>query len=115
MKLADNLYFYPEKGMLDCNTYVITGDPTIIIDPGAIQPLSELIQDLNKDGIKPENIERIFEIFHRADADGSGHGYGIGLALVKKTLETANCTIEAKSGENKITVFRFTLPCAISS
>jgi len=59
MKLTNNLYFYPEKGMLDCNTYVIIGDPNIIIDPGAIQFLPERIQDLHKDGIEPEDIDVI--------------------------------------------------------
>jgi flavorubredoxin len=35
MKLTDNLYFYPETGMLDANTYIIKDDTNIIIDPGA--------------------------------------------------------------------------------
>ena len=34
MKLVNNLFFYPEQGELDCNTYVFTGKPGIIIDPG---------------------------------------------------------------------------------
>jgi len=59
MKLTNNLYFYPEKGMLDCNTYVITGDLSVIIDPGATQLLPELIQDLHKDGIEPKDINII--------------------------------------------------------
>jgi len=56
MKLTNNLYFYPEKGMLDCNTYVIRDDLSIIIDPGSLEFLPALIQDLHKDGIKPEDI-----------------------------------------------------------
>ncbi len=56
MKLAKNLYFYPEKGMLDCNTYVIRDDISIIIDPGLTQFLPELIQDLHRDGIDPKDI-----------------------------------------------------------
>lgn len=56
MKLTDNLYFYPEKGMLDCNTYVIRGDISIIIDPGSTKFVSELIEDLHKDGIEPEDV-----------------------------------------------------------
>ena len=59
MKLTNNLYFYPEKGILDCNTYVITGDPGIIIDPGSTQFLPALIQDLKKDGIAPKDINVI--------------------------------------------------------
>jgi len=61
-------------------------------------------------GIQTESVERIFEIFHREDSEGSGQGYGIGLALVRKTLETASCTIEAQSSGNQGTIFHFTLP-----
>ena len=56
MKLTKNLYFYPEKGMLDCNTYVIRDDISIIIDPGLTQFLPELLQDLHRDGIDPKDI-----------------------------------------------------------
>ena len=56
MKLTNNLYFYPEKGLLDCNTYVLRGDLSIIIDPGSTQFVPELIQDLHKDGIESEDI-----------------------------------------------------------
>ena len=56
MKLTDNLYFYPENGMLDCNTYVIKDDVSIIIDPGFNQFLPKLLQDLQKDGIAPKDI-----------------------------------------------------------
>ena len=59
MKLINNLYFYPEKGMLDCNTYVIKGSPGIIIDPGSAQFLPELMRDLDKDGINPKDIDLI--------------------------------------------------------
>jgi glyoxylase-like metal-dependent hydrolase (beta-lactamase superfamily II) len=59
MKLTDNLYFYPEKGMLDCNTYVIRDDTSIIIDPGSSQSLPALVEDLSKDRINPEDIDII--------------------------------------------------------
>jgi len=59
MKLTDNLYFYPEKGMLDSNTYVIKGDPSIIIDPGSRLFLPALLQGLKEDGIWPEDIDII--------------------------------------------------------
>lgn len=61
-------------------------------------------------GIRAENVDRIFEIFQRENTAGREHGYGIGLALVKKTLETANCTISVDSREGEETIFRFTLP-----
>ena len=42
--------------MLDCNTYVIKDDTTIIIDPGFNQFMPALIQSMQKDGIQPEDI-----------------------------------------------------------
>ena len=59
MKLIKNLYFYPEKGMMDSNTYVIKDDLSIIIDPGLTQFLPELLQDLHRDGIDPKDIDII--------------------------------------------------------
>lgn len=59
MKLTDNLYFYPEQGMLDCNTYVIKGNLAIIIDPGSTQFLTALIQNLHRDGIEAKDIDII--------------------------------------------------------
>jgi hydroxyacylglutathione hydrolase len=59
MKLTKKLYFYPEKGMLDCNTYVIKDNTSIIIDTGLTQFLPELLQDLHRDGIDPKDIELI--------------------------------------------------------
>ena len=45
--------------MLDCNTYVIKGTPTIIIDPGSTQFLTTLIQELHQDGIDAKDIDII--------------------------------------------------------
>lgn len=100
--LIDNAVKYARK---DVKSYIRVGT----FAPAQTRYHGFFVED-NGIGIHTENIKRIFEIFHREDAEGSGQGYGIGLALVKKTLETANCTIEAQSGENQITVFRFTLP-----
>lgn len=59
MKLTDSLYFYPEKGMLDSNTYVIRGDPSVVIDPGSRLFLPALLQELKEDGIQPDDIDII--------------------------------------------------------
>ena len=56
MKLVNNLYFYPEQGILDCNTYVITGSPGIIIDPGSTQFVASRVAALRQDGIDPADI-----------------------------------------------------------
>ena len=46
--------------MMDCNTWVIKGNPVptagIIFDPGNINYISRLASDMNKDGIDPKAI-----------------------------------------------------------
>lgn len=59
MKLTDNLFYYPETGMLDANTYVIKDDKCILIDPGATRKLPALVKAMGEDGIKPEDIKII--------------------------------------------------------
>jgi hydroxyacylglutathione hydrolase len=56
MKLVNNLYCYPEHGMMDCNTYIIEGSPGIIIDPGHPGFLMALVGEMHKDGIEPKDI-----------------------------------------------------------
>ena len=56
MKLANNLYFYPEQGMLDSNTYVITGSPGIVVDPGNAEYLEGKLGGLRQDNINPKEI-----------------------------------------------------------
>jgi glyoxylase-like metal-dependent hydrolase (beta-lactamase superfamily II) len=75
MKLTDNLYFYPEKGMLDCNTYVIKDDLNVIIDPGSLQFLSQLIKDLLKDGIDPKDINIITNTHLHPDHCWANEGF----------------------------------------
>jgi hydroxyacylglutathione hydrolase len=59
MKVVNNLYCYPEQGMMDCNTWVITGKPGIIFDPGNINYINRLAADIKKDGIDPKTIGTI--------------------------------------------------------
>lgn len=75
MKLTDNLYFYPEKGMMDCNTYVIKDDVSVIIDPGSVQFLSQLIGDLFKDGIDPKDINIITNTHLHPDHYWANEGF----------------------------------------
>jgi hydroxyacylglutathione hydrolase len=42
--------------MLDCNTYVITGSPGIIFDPGNEDYLAARVNGLKQDGIAPSEI-----------------------------------------------------------
>lgn len=59
MKLVNNLYFYPEEGIMDCNTWVIKGNPGIIFDPGHVNYIERLAADMKKDGIDPKTIGTI--------------------------------------------------------
>jgi hydroxyacylglutathione hydrolase len=67
MKLTDHLYYYPEYGMLDSNTYVIKDHINIIIDIGSLQYLQNLIKDLKRDGINPEELKVILNTHFHLD------------------------------------------------
>lgn len=59
MKLTEYVYAYPEKGMLDCNTYLIKDKLSLLIDPGSTQFLTDLLAEMQRDGISPEDIKLI--------------------------------------------------------
>jgi len=59
MKLNDHLYFYPERGALDCNTYLIKDEKTMIVDVGLDNNLASLIKALEQDGIDPQEVDII--------------------------------------------------------
>ena len=71
MKLLNNLYCYPEQGMLDCNTYVVTGRPGVIIDPGSQDFLPALVDGLREDGIAPGDIGIIVNTHLHIDHSGA--------------------------------------------
>ena len=75
MKLTNNLYFYPEQGMLDCNTYVITGNPSLIIDPGSNMFLSGLVDSLHNDNIDPRSIGIIANTHLHGDHCGANEAF----------------------------------------
>jgi len=75
MKLANNLYFYPEQGIFDCNTYVITGNPGIIVDPGATAFLPALIDSIQKDGIDPKSLNIITNTHLHGDHCGANEAF----------------------------------------
>ena len=59
MKLTNNLYLYPEQGMMDANTYVIKGNPGIIFDTGLINYVRQRAAEIQKDGIDLKEIGTI--------------------------------------------------------
>lgn len=67
MKLTDNLFFYPESGMLDCNTYVLKDEVNVLIDPGFAQYLPALVEAMRGDGIEARDIDIITNTHLHAD------------------------------------------------
>ena len=63
-------------------------------------------------GISPENMERVFERFFRADRARARHGggFGLGLAICRQIIENLNGTIGVNSIPPAGTTFHFTLP-----
>jgi two-component system phosphate regulon sensor histidine kinase PhoR len=64
------------------------------------------------DGILPEDLDRVFERFYKADRARESSGTGLGLAVAKHTVEAHGGTISAESEPGKGATFRFTLPAA---
>lgn len=59
MELTKNLYFFSEKGMMDCNSYVIKDKLSLLIDPGLTQFLPALVEEMHRYGIDPKDIKLI--------------------------------------------------------
>lgn len=70
------------------------------------------------DGLRPEQLERVFDRFYRADESRSREtgGTGLGLAIVKAIAEAHGGRVEARSGgPGKGCAFSLTLPISQQS
>ncbi len=67
MKLTENFFFYPEHGMLDCNTYVVKDSIIAIIDPGFAEYMPALVGAMRDDGIEAKDIDIIINTHLHAD------------------------------------------------
>jgi hydroxyacylglutathione hydrolase len=92
MKLKNNLYLYPERGMLDCNTYVITGDPGVIIDPGNAVYLQSRLEQMRQDGIDPASIGIILNTHLHIDHCNANEAFGeiSGAKIALHTVQKEN-------------------------
>jgi hydroxyacylglutathione hydrolase len=75
MKLTNNLYMYPEQGMLDCNTYIIKESPGIIIDAGSSDFLAARLDSMREDGIDPADIGVIVNTHLHIDHCGANETF----------------------------------------
>lgn len=61
MKIDDDLYgyFWQNPYENNCNTYVIQAEKTVLIDPGHLHHLSNLMDQMERDGISLGKIELV--------------------------------------------------------
>ncbi|MBK8551953.1 MAG: HAMP domain-containing protein [Ignavibacteria bacterium] len=103
MNLLENAVKYsnPDSEII-CSEIFIPSENTIHIS----------IQD-NGIGISPEDLDKVFDRFYRADhsrtRDGR-HGIGLGLSIAKSVIEAHNGNVSVKSNPGSGTVFTVILP-----
>jgi len=64
----------------------------------------------NGSGIKPDRIEKVFDMFYRADDKRSGSGSGLGLYIVKETIDKLDGKINIESEVGKFTKVSVIIP-----
>jgi hydroxyacylglutathione hydrolase len=61
MKIEKGLYAYLWRDPYEnnCNTYVIDGEMTVLIDPGHTRHLKKVFSQMEEDGLSPEEIDLV--------------------------------------------------------
>lgn len=61
MNIEKDLFYYPWENPLEnnCNSYVIGGDVTVLIDVGHLRHLGRLLASLEEDGLSPQDLDLI--------------------------------------------------------
>lgn len=90
----------------------VGGRIDVSLQPAAGGQVNIVVQD-NGEGIAPQSLESVFQIFRRAERDrtSSDGGLGIGLALVRRLAQLQGGTVRAFSdGKGRGSRFVITLP-----
>jgi signal transduction histidine kinase len=86
------------------------------IDVSCIVKDGEVILSVKDDGmgIKPEDLDKIFDRYYRVETNHTRHisGFGIGLYLSSEIIERHGGKVWAKSESGKGSTFYFSLPLA---
>jgi glyoxylase-like metal-dependent hydrolase (beta-lactamase superfamily II) len=76
MKVTNGVYAYPWTDMMEnnCNTYVLQGDGLILIDPGLRRYVPDILAQMKRDGLNPDDIKLVMTTHAHPDhLDGVAH------------------------------------------
>ncbi|HUW89654.1 MAG TPA: PAS domain S-box protein, partial [Candidatus Nanopelagicaceae bacterium] len=122
--VQDNTFIFVDKDLifqvfnnLISNAIKFTRENGSIIISYSITSRTRFLQFSVKDngtGIKPENIDKLFNIDSKFTSEGTSgeKGTGLGLSLVREIIEKHGGTIWVESIEGSGSDFKFTLPIA---
>lgn len=95
MKFDDDIFVYEWTEYFDnnCNSYYIGGSVQALVDPGLAKYFPRLLSEMEKDGIKRQDIRYIINTHAHADhIEGSSlfNGSGVQIALHEKEIAFYN-------------------------
>ncbi|MFD2348445.1 sensor histidine kinase [Nonomuraea ferruginea] len=105
--LTSNALIHTEEGT-PITVRVGAGDGTVFLEVADKGP-----------GLSPDQVDRVFERFYRADSarsrrrSGEDRGSGLGLAIVQALVQAHGGTVVARSAPGEGATFRVELPLAL--
>jgi signal transduction histidine kinase len=92
------------------NSIAFCTEDSPVIHLSAYEKNSEVVFEVkdNGQGIEPDYLDRVFEMYFRANEHSKGNG--LGLYIVKKTVQKLNGRVELESSTNKGTTIRVFFP-----
>jgi glyoxylase-like metal-dependent hydrolase (beta-lactamase superfamily II) len=108
MKIEKDLYAYLWQNPYEnnCNTYVIHGDKTVLVDPGHSRHVARVFQEMDEDGLSSDKIDLVILTHSHPD-----HFEGLE-AFVDKPVKTAMSRVEEGylSGSGKLLFDMMSMP-----
>lgn len=104
VRVLDNLLANAVHASRPGDTIRIEAEPTDVPEFVALHVVDE------GTGIPPQDLDRIFERFYRADRSRSLRGTGLGLAIVKHVVEHHGGTVLARNNPRQGATISMTLP-----
>jgi hydroxyacylglutathione hydrolase len=92
MKLANNLYYYPEHGMMDANVYIIKSKSGVIFDTGLVDYVPGRVAEIKRDGLDPKDIAIIANTHLHIDHASGNEAF--------KALSGAKIALHPRQKEN---------------